>query len=162
MRSWVASQGWHRRLPATPGPPPPLQVCRVNNIGRWPFRKRSSLNRLIEKTKEYFASDPEQCAEALAQLEAQRTVLRVRRALGRAGGGCAGPRRGLQQGPTGACAACAQHGGSKGLWPAAPADPCLDSPACPPWLAQACLLWPPAPQPNPTLSPPPPPAGAAG
>ncbi|PSC70490.1 RWP-RK domain-containing [Micractinium conductrix] len=52
------------------------KVCRVNNIGRWPFRKRSSLNRLIEKTKEYFASDPEQCAEALAQLEAQRTVLR--------------------------------------------------------------------------------------
>ena len=32
------------------------KVCRVNAIGRWPFRKRSSLNRLIEKTREYFAS----------------------------------------------------------------------------------------------------------
>lgn len=53
------------------------KVCRVNNIGRWPFRKRSSLNRLIEKTREYFSADPEQCAEALAQLEAQRSVLRA-------------------------------------------------------------------------------------
>ncbi|KAL4856635.1 hypothetical protein ACK3TF_003063 [Chlorella vulgaris] len=52
------------------------KVCRVNSIGRWPFRKRSSLNRLIEKTREYFAGDPQQCAEALAQLEAQRSVLR--------------------------------------------------------------------------------------
>ena len=53
------------------------KVCRVNSIGRWPFRKRSSLNRLIQKTREYFAADPQQCAEALAQLEAQRSVLRV-------------------------------------------------------------------------------------
>jgi hypothetical protein len=53
------------------------KVCRVNNIGRWPFRKRSSLNRLIEKTREYFAGDEQQCAEALAQLEAQRSMLRV-------------------------------------------------------------------------------------
>lgn len=53
------------------------KVCRVNNIGRWPFRKRSSLNRLIEKTREYFAGDSQQCAEALAQLEAQRSVLQV-------------------------------------------------------------------------------------
>lgn len=53
------------------------KVCRVNSIGRWPFRKRSSLNRLIEKTREYFASDPEQCREALAALEEQRSVLKV-------------------------------------------------------------------------------------
>lgn len=53
------------------------KVCRVNNIGRWPFRKRSSLNRLIEKTREYFAGDSQQCAEALAQLEAQRSVLQA-------------------------------------------------------------------------------------
>ena len=53
------------------------KVCRVHSIGRWPFRKRSSLNRLIEKTREYFAHDPVQLAEALAQLEAQRSVLRV-------------------------------------------------------------------------------------
>ncbi|KAI7838799.1 hypothetical protein COHA_007414 [Chlorella ohadii] len=53
------------------------KICRVNAIGRWPFRKRSSLDRLIEKTREYFASDPEQCAEAVAQLEAQRSVLRA-------------------------------------------------------------------------------------
>ncbi|KAL4446259.1 hypothetical protein ABPG77_003066 [Micractinium sp. CCAP 211/92] len=53
------------------------KVCRVNSIGRWPFRKRSSLNRLIEKTREYFASDPEQCREALAALEEQRSVLKA-------------------------------------------------------------------------------------
>ncbi|KAL4856586.1 DNA-directed RNA polymerase II subunit RPB2 [Chlorella vulgaris] len=52
------------------------KVCRMNNIGRWPFRKRSSLNRLIEKTCKYFAGDLQQCAEALAQLEAQHSVLR--------------------------------------------------------------------------------------
>ena len=33
--------------PARPRPVP--QICRVNAIGRWPFRKRSSLDRLIEK-----------------------------------------------------------------------------------------------------------------
>ena len=54
------------------------KVCRRHNIGRWPFRKRSSLNRLIEKTKQYFKNDPEQCAEAVAKLEAQRSVLQVR------------------------------------------------------------------------------------
>ncbi|MER0387591.1 RWP-RK domain-containing protein, partial [Vibrio vulnificus] len=53
------------------------KVCRVNSIGRWPFRKRSSLNRLIEKTREYLASDPEQCREALAALEEQRSVLKA-------------------------------------------------------------------------------------
>lgn len=53
------------------------KVCRVNSIGRWPFRKRSSLNRLIDKTREYFANEPEQCAEALAQLESQRAMLKV-------------------------------------------------------------------------------------
>ena len=75
------------------------KVCRRHNIGRWPYRKRCSLNRLIDKTKHYFKADPEQCADAVTKLEAQRSVLQARRAARRAGSACALATRGCAGGP---------------------------------------------------------------
>ena len=67
------------RFPLCPRPPARcgLQVCRQHGIERWPFRKRSSLDRLVRKTEQFFAGDPQLCAEALATLEAERVSLRV-------------------------------------------------------------------------------------
>ena len=55
-----------------------LQVCRQYNIERWPFRKRSSLDRLIVKTRQYFAEDKQQQGgETLARLEAEKEAMKV-------------------------------------------------------------------------------------
>ncbi|GAB4814763.1 hypothetical protein N2152v2_001809 [Parachlorella kessleri] len=53
------------------------KVCRQYNIERWPFRKRSSLDRLIVKTREYFSEDrQQQGGEALARLEAEKQAMK--------------------------------------------------------------------------------------
>ena len=55
-----------------------MQVCRQYNIERWPFRKRSSLDRLIVKTRQYFSEDKQHAGgETLARLEAEKEAMKV-------------------------------------------------------------------------------------
>ena len=58
------------------------RVCRASNMKRWPFRKRNSLGRLIDRTKQVLddgtGQDNMQKLAALQVLEKQRQVMRVR------------------------------------------------------------------------------------
>jgi len=57
------------------------RVCRSNNMTRWPFRKRNSLGRLIDRTKQVLddgtGQDNMKKLMALQMLEKQRQVMRV-------------------------------------------------------------------------------------
>ena len=57
------------------------RVCRAGNMQRWPFRKRNSLGRLIDRTKQVLddgtGQDNMQKLAALQVLEKQRQVMRV-------------------------------------------------------------------------------------
>jgi RWP-RK domain len=57
------------------------KICRANNISRWPFRKRNSIDKLIEKTRLYMRDgDGEarrQTALTLGTLEVERQKLQV-------------------------------------------------------------------------------------
>ena len=57
------------------------RVCRASNMKRWPFRKRNSLGRLIDRTKQVLddgtGQDNMQKLAALQVLEKQRQVMRV-------------------------------------------------------------------------------------
>lgn len=79
------------------------------------------------QTREYFASDPEQCAEAVAQLEAQRSVLRVSYL-----GGQAGQQHLALKAPS--CPICLE---SRADAPPSQPPPCLLDPPCslPPLLS---------------------------
>lgn len=56
------------------------RVCRASNMKRWPFRKRNSLGRLIDRTKQVLddgtGQDNMQKLAALQVLEKQRQVMR--------------------------------------------------------------------------------------
>lgn len=56
------------------------RVCRAGNMQRWPFRKRNSLGRLIDRTKQVLddgtGQDNMQKLAALQVLEKQRQVMR--------------------------------------------------------------------------------------
>lgn len=56
-------------------------MCRASNMKRWPFRKRNSLGRLIDRTKQVLddgtGQDNMQKLAALQVLEKQRQVMRV-------------------------------------------------------------------------------------
>jgi len=57
------------------------RVCRSNGMTRWPFRKRNSLGRLIDRTKQVLddgtGQDNMKKLMALQMLEKQRQVMRV-------------------------------------------------------------------------------------
>ena len=58
------------------------KICRVAEVTRWPFRKRTSIERLIQRTKHFIEEDDEgqsrsQRAAALQTLEEQREDLKV-------------------------------------------------------------------------------------
>ena len=57
------------------------RVCRSNGMTRWPFRKRNSLGRLIDRTKQVLndgtGQDNMHKLVALQVLEKQRQVMRV-------------------------------------------------------------------------------------
>lgn len=59
------------------------KICRANNIRRWPFRKRNSIDKLIEKTRMYMRADgPDdlkhmQMELTLDTLHVQRQALQV-------------------------------------------------------------------------------------
>ena len=57
------------------------KVCRHGGVPRWPFRKRSSLDNLIEKTAQFIKVTDDETARnkclALQALEQQRRSLQV-------------------------------------------------------------------------------------
>lgn len=57
------------------------RACRVNGMMRWPYRKRNSLGRLIDRTQQVLddgtGQDNMQKLAALQVLEKQRQILRV-------------------------------------------------------------------------------------
>ena len=55
------------------------KLCRTAKVTRWPFRKRTSIERLIERTQ-YFMADEEDLEQKLAELQpllAERECLKV-------------------------------------------------------------------------------------
>ena len=68
------------------------RVCRASNMKRWPFRKRNSLGRLIDRTKQVLddgtGQDNMQKLAALQVLEKQRQVMRVSLASASFNGTC--------------------------------------------------------------------------
>ena len=55
------------------------KICRTAKVTRWPFRKRTSIERLIERTQ-YFMADDDDLQQKLAELQpllAERDCLKV-------------------------------------------------------------------------------------
>lgn len=58
------------------------KICRIAEVTRWPFRKRTSIERLIERTKHFVEEDDEQQGKgqksaALQTLQEEKEDLKV-------------------------------------------------------------------------------------
>lgn len=58
------------------------KICRIAKVTRWPFRKRTSIERLIERTKYFMEEDDEQPGKgqkiaALQTLQEEKADLKV-------------------------------------------------------------------------------------